>query len=182
LDNHDLSRFFSIVNEDRDKLKMAIGFMLTTRGTPSLYYGTEILMKNFTNPDALVREDFPGGWPKDTVNKFTPNGRNALESEMYNYIKTIANFRKNSTALTLGKLKQFIPQNGIYIYFRYSEDGEKVMVIMNQDTTERLIKPSRFEEIITVKNTGTDIVSKKSYTFDADILISPKSIVILEIK
>lgn len=182
LDNHDLSRFFSIVNEDRDKLKMAIGFMLTTRGTPSLYYGTEILMKNFTNPDALVREDFPGGWPRDTVNKFTPYGRNALESEMYNYIKTIANFRKNSSALTLGKLKQFIPQNGIYIYFRYSEDGEKVMVIMNQDTTERLIKPSRFEEIITVKNTGTDIVSKKSYTFDADILLSPKSIVILEIK
>lgn len=182
LDNHDLSRFYSIVNEDRDKLKMAIGFMLTTRGTPSLYYGTEILMKNFTNPDALVREDFPGGWPKDTVNKFTKKGRNSSENEMYNYVKTIANFRKNSTALTVGKLKQFIPQNGVYVYFRYSDNGEKIMVIMNQNTTEQHLKPNRFEEIITIKNLGTDIVSKKTYTFDADIIISPKSILILEIK
>ena len=83
LDNHDLSRIFSVLGEDVQKQKMALAWLLTCRGIPQLYYGTEVLMKNFTNPDGLVREDFPGGWPGDKKNKFTAAGRNAQEQEAF---------------------------------------------------------------------------------------------------
>lgn len=60
MDNHDMDRVFSVVGEDWNKLKMGFNWLMTLRGIPQLYYGTEILMKNFkTKTDAMVREDFP---------------------------------------------------------------------------------------------------------------------------
>ena len=145
LDNHDLSRFFSIVGEDIAKLKMGIAWLLTFRGIPQLYYGTEILMKNFSNPDGLVRLDFPGGWPGDASNKFEPTGRTAAENDVFNYTKTLANFRKTSTALKTGKLMQYVPEDGVYVYFRYNT-RQTIVCIMNPDNNEKEIDMRRFEE------------------------------------
>ncbi len=76
LDNHDQNRFFSVVGEDMNKYMMGITLLLTHRGIPNMYYGTEVLMKNFMNPsDAEVRKDFPGGFRGDSVNKFETSGR-----------------------------------------------------------------------------------------------------------
>ncbi len=130
LDNHDLSRFFSVLNEDIDKYKMAFTWLLTFRGIPQMYYGSEILMKGFANPDGLVRSDFMGGWPVDTQNKFTPAGRTSQENDMVDYIKTLANFRKTSAALTTGKLMQYLPAEGLYVYFRYTAN-ETIACVMN---------------------------------------------------
>ncbi|MBI5372326.1 MAG: glycoside hydrolase family 13 protein [Sphingobacteriales bacterium] len=139
LDNHDLDRFYSVIGEDFLKYKMAINILLTQRGIPQLYYGSEILMKNFKNPsDAEVRRDFPGGWMADTVNKFTPGGRNAQENEAFNHVKALANFRKNSSAIGTGKLMQFLPKDGLYTYFRY-DNKQTVMVMSN--TGRNTIKP-----------------------------------------
>ncbi len=146
LDNHDLDRFYSVAGEDLDKFKMGIAWLLTLRGIPQLYYGTEILMKNFKNPsDAEVRRDFPGGWPDDAVNKFTPEGRTGQEQEAWQYISTLASYRKNSTAITKGKLMQYLPENGLYTYFRYSPQ-QTVMVISHTGKEETPVKMSRFEE------------------------------------
>ncbi|MES2797431.1 MAG: alpha-amylase family glycosyl hydrolase, partial [Bacteroidota bacterium] len=110
LDNHDHDRFFSQIGEDMDRYKMGITLLLTTRGVPQLYYGTENLTKNFKNPsDAEVRKDFEGGWSDDTVNKFTPTGRTEKENEAFNFVKKLANYRKNTPALHSGMLLQFIP-------------------------------------------------------------------------
>lgn len=132
LDNHDMSRFYSVVNEDFDKYKMGMALLLTMRGIPQMYYGTEILMKNFSNPDGLVRSDFPGGWDGDKKDKFTTEGRTENENEAFNYVKTLANFRKDNPALQHGKLMQFIPKDDVYVYFRYTDDFKNVvMVIVN---------------------------------------------------
>lgn len=182
LDNHDLSRFYSVVGEDVDKLKMGIGFMMTTRGIPSIYYGTEILMKNFSQPDALVREDFPGGWQGDSLNKFIKSGRTVQENEMFEFVKKLATYRKKSSVLQTGKLKQFIPRKGVYVYCRYNELNEKVLVVMNQNNDQETLELSRFSEIIDTKNQGIDIVSNKTYTFESNLILAPKSILILEIQ
>jgi glycosidase len=145
LDNHDMSRFYSMVNEDFDKYKSGVALLLTMRGVPELYYGTELLMKNYSNPDGLVREDFQGGWVGDSVNKFFSSGRTAKENEAFNYIKKLANYRKNSTVLQTGKLMQFIPDNGIYVYFRYNED-KTVMVVYNSNDKQTDVKLDRFKE------------------------------------
>ena len=44
LDNHDMSRFYSVVGEDTMKLKVGLAWLLTFRGIPEMYYGTEVLM------------------------------------------------------------------------------------------------------------------------------------------
>jgi glycosidase len=130
LDNHDLSRFYSMIEENDDKFRSGVAFLLTTRGIPMIYYGTEILMKNFSDPDGKVREDFPGGWKGDKEDKFKEAGRNDKEQAAFDYVKRLANYRKGSEALRRGQLKQFVPQNGLYVYFRYTEN-QTVMVMMN---------------------------------------------------
>ncbi len=146
LDNHDMNRFYSVVNEDFAKYKMGMAMLLTMRGIPQLYYGDEVLMKNFKNPtDQDVRLDFPGGWAGDPNNKFTAAGRTPQENEAFNYVKTLANYRKNSSALTTGKTMQFIPQNGVYVYFRY-DNNQTVMVISNTAKEEKKITVDRFAE------------------------------------
>jgi glycosidase len=158
LDNHDLSRFTSMIDGNIEKFKSGIAFLLTTRGTPSLFYGTEILMKAWSNPDAKVRLDFPGGWEKDSVNKFTSSGRNQQENEAFNYIKKLAHYRKKCEAITNGNLTQFVPENGIYVYFRTIEK-QKVMVIMNTNNKEITLETARYKEIIAQSNYGIDIMS-----------------------
>ncbi len=146
LDSHDEDRYFSTIGENMDKYKMGINWLFTLRGIPQLYYGTEILMKNFKNPsDGMVRLDFPGGWDGDRENKFLPAGRSKKESEAFDYVKNLANFRKKSSALTTGKLMQFAPQDGLYVYFRY--DGKQnVMIATNTGEKTMVVNMDRFKE------------------------------------
>ncbi|MCB2380110.1 glycoside hydrolase family 13 protein [Hymenobacter sp. BT635] len=158
LDNHDLSRFYSVVGEDFAKYKMGLAWLLTTRGIPQLYYGTEVLMKNFSNPDGLVREDFPGGWAADKQNYFTAAGRTGPAGEAFTYVSKLANYRKTHPALHSGKLTQFIPQDGIYTYFRHSDAGT-VMVMMNSNKDEKAVDLGRFAERLSGFSSGTEVTT-----------------------
>jgi len=145
LDNHDLSRFFSVIGEDLRKFKSGLAFLLTTRGIPMIYYGTEIGMKNFSDPDGKVREDFPGGWEADQENKFLRSGRSAREQEIWEYVQKLAQYRLRTPALQSGRLTQFVPENGVYVYFRY-DATRTVMVVMNTHEGEALVDTARFRE------------------------------------
>jgi len=141
MDNHDMDRVFSVIDEDWKKMKMGFNWLLTLRGIPQIYYGTEVLMKNKKeNTDATVREDFPGGWADDKAkdNRFTKEGRSDKQDEAFEYVSRLANFRKNSSALTMGKTMQYIPKDGFYVYFRY-DNNQTVMVATN--TGEKTVKP-----------------------------------------
>ncbi len=181
LDNHDISRIFSMLNEDVDLLKMALGFLLTTRGIPIMYYGTEILMKNYANPDGKVREDFPGGWSNDKLNKFTSEGRSKQENEIFTYISNLANYRKNSLAITKGKLVQFIPEKGVYVYARVFEN-KKVLVIMNPSKENKKIDSSRYAEIYGSVKTSKEITTQSNFNLAGEWNLEPKKIYILEIE
>jgi len=146
LDNHDISRFYSVVGENTAKYKTSISWLLTCRGIPQFYYGGEIGMTGVTSPnDGYVRQDFPGGWASDPANKFTHSGRTGKEREIWDHVARLANYRKGSSALTTGRMMQFVPENGIYVYFRY-DDKQTVMVIMNTAKETKSINLKRFEE------------------------------------
>ncbi len=131
LDNHDLSRYFSVIGKDVLKYKAALIWLFTCRGIPQLYYGDEYGMEGLTYPnDGYVRLDFPGGWPGDSVNKFTAKGRTPREDSIWNLVKTLADFRKKSPAITQGKLIQYVSTKGEYVYFR-QHGGQTIMVAMN---------------------------------------------------
>ena len=146
LDNHDMARFFSVIGEDVEKYKTSINWLLTCRGIPQFYYGGELGLTGFTSPnDGYVRQDFPGGWKDDALNKFDFKGRTTKENEIWNHVSTLANFRKRSSALTTGKMMQYVPVNGVYVYFRY--DGKQtVMVVINTAKETKTINTERFEE------------------------------------
>jgi glycosidase len=145
LDNHDMTRIHSTLGESIPKTKMAYTWLYTCRGIPQLYYGSEILMKGISNPDGWVRLDFPGGWEGDTKNAFTENGLSEKELSFLNYIKLLGNYRKNSSALKTGSFMQYLPDNGLYVYFRYDK-SQTVMCVMNTDTMERKVSLSNFQE------------------------------------
>ncbi len=170
IDNHDLSRFYSTIGEDMAKYKMSIGWLLTSRGTPQWYYGAEIGMKGFANPDGLVRMDFMGGWAGDSVNKFVAAGRTPHENSIFNYVKELANFRKTSSALKTGKLMQFVPEDGVYTYFRYDKN-QTIMVVMNTAKEERIIDPQRFAERLNGAHQIVDVInnSKRNVTEKWDV-------------
>ncbi|HEX7904579.1 MAG TPA: alpha-amylase family glycosyl hydrolase [Chitinophagaceae bacterium] len=179
LDNHDMDRVFSVVGEDWNKLKMGMNWLLTMRGIPQIYYGTEVLMKNKKmNTDATVREDFPGGWKEDVVSRFTATGRNAKENEAFNYISALAKYRKNSSALTTGKTMQYVPKDGLYIYFRY-DSTQTVMVISN--TGDKSLKPdwTIYSERLNGYANIRDVVSGKTYSL-AGFEINPKECFVVE--
>ena len=162
LGNHDLARFFSVVNEDLDKYKMALSWLLTFRGIPQLYYGDENLMTGFTNPDGLVRLDFKGGWKGDSTNKFTSAGRTEKENEVFNLIKTLANFRQKSSAIKTGKMMQYLPKDGLYTYFRYDKN-ETIICTMNTSDEEKEVDAANSYTEMTKGFTGMkNVVSGSS--------------------
>jgi glycosidase len=179
LDNHDLSRSFTTFGEDINKMKMAFAWLFTCRGIPQLYYGSEILMKGATNPDGWVRLDFPGGWEGDAKNAFTQQGLTDDEKMMQNYVKALANFRLKSSAITKGKMMQYVPKDGLYIYFRYDEK-QTVMCVMNTDDKERTVNFNEFEERTKGFTKGKKVVDGKSV--ESSFTIPAKSMWVLELK
>lgn len=175
LDNHDLSRFYSMVNENLAKWKMGIAWLLTTRGIPMIYYGTEILMKNYADPDGRVREDFPGGWKGDSVNKFKEEGRLGLENEAFNFVRNLANFRKESGALKTGELIQFVPVDGVYVFFRMLED-ETIMVVLNTAEKDQQIELSRFEECLKGRRNSMDVLLSDKIELRESPIIKAQSV------
>jgi len=146
LDNHDLSRFYSVVGEDELKYKAALAWLFTCRGIPEMYYGDEVGMTGFTSPnDGYVRKDFPGGWASDSVNKFTVAGRTPKEERIWSYIAKLANFRKNSSAITTGKMMQFAPEKGEYVFFRY-DSKQTIMAVLNTAKEKLTIEMKKYSE------------------------------------
>ncbi len=181
LDNHDLTRIYSSFQKDINKLKLAIAFQLTTRGIPSVFYGTELLMEGFAHEaHGIMRSDFAGGWPNDSMNAFTSEGRTADQNEIYNYYKNILDWRKTKPVIHSGKLMHFIPENNIYVYFRYS-DSDCVMIILNNNSSEQTITTDRFAEILSNYKTGFDIISKSTLNDLSKIILPAKGAMIIEL-
>lgn len=181
LDNHDMDRFVSVIGEDLRKYKMGVTWLLTTRGIPSLYYGTEIFMKNTRNPsDAEVRRNFPGGFVGDTENKFTAQGRTAKENEVFDFVKKLAGYRKNSPALHSGKLMQYLPQDGVYVYFRYNND-RTVMIATNTNNDDKTINTNRFAERMKGYKGGVNVITGETMSGIATVSIPARTALVVEL-
>ncbi|MCX6284379.1 MAG: glycoside hydrolase family 13 protein, partial [Bacteroidetes bacterium] len=180
-DNHDVNRYLDTQNDDVRKLKMAMEFIFTSRGIPEIFYGTELLMTTGADKGhGSIRRDVPGGWPGDSRNVFTTPGRNQAENEMFNFMHTLLNFRKSSTALQTGKLLHFIPGEGIYTYFRYNSQST-VMVVMNNNEEQKIHETGRYREVLKKFRSGREVISGKPITDLSKLTIPGKSVLIIEL-
>lgn len=183
LDNHDLDRFYTSVSEDIRKYKMGLAFLFTTRGIPSIFYGTEIANSaQKYKGDEFLRTDFPGGWTGDSLNVFTQKNMTAFQQDIFNFTKKLANWRKSNVAVTEGKFLHFVPQDEVYVYFRYTKNNAVMIILNNSDKISKTIDCDRFSEILSDYKTGFEIISDKEINNLSKITIEAKSAMIIELK
>lgn len=180
-DNHDTSRFNKTPKDTihTDRTKQALAFILTTRGIPQIYYGTEILMTGYKpDGDGFLRKDFPGGWADDAVNKFMRSGRSAKENEIFGFTRKLLNWRKGNEIIACGTLKQFVPRNGIYVYSR-SYQGKSVVVFFNGTDSDKTIDPEMYREILSAPF-AKNIISGEQTDLNKTLSIDKRGVIVLE--
>ena len=181
LDNHDTDRFLPAMPEKLDAFKQGIAFMLTIPGIPQFYYGTELLMNGTKQKgDGYIRLDVPGGWPGDAVNQFEASGRTDIQNEAWNYMQKLLKWRKGNEVIAKGKMKHFVPQNGVYVYAR-NLNGKQVVVIMNGNAKESVLPLDRYDEILKGYTSGKDVITGKVVNLQKELTLGAKDVLVLEL-
>lgn len=160
---HDMPRFMHEPGATTAGLKLAQTLIMTSRGTPLLYYGDEIAMPGGADPDN--RRDFPGGFLGDTRNAFTQQGRTADENDVFNHLSKLGSLRRELEPLRRGRSLDLFDAEQQYAYARLT-DKAAAIVIFNNDT-----KPAEVEFDISFisKQIATDAVLKDALGNLADI-------------
>ncbi|WP_345090704.1 glycoside hydrolase family 13 protein [Flavobacterium chungnamense] len=180
-ENHDTQRINFVYPKFED-YKITMALIATIRGIPQLYYGSEIGMTGSKNVgDGDIRREFPGGWSDHKQNAFTKEGRTAEQEKYHAVTKKLFNWRKNKEVIHTGKTTHYIPENNVYVYFRYNEK-ESVMIIMNNSVEKQKMNINHFKESIKNNTSGKDVLTDKSFDLKNDIEIEGKSVLILELK
>ena len=182
IDNHDTDRFLGN-GRDSLMLKQALALLLTVQRIPQLYYGTEILMNGTKEvTDGNVRKDFPGGFPGDTHNAFTREGRTRAEQSMFTWLSRLLHWRQGNETIIRGYQTQFIPYNGIYVVTRRWHRNT-VMTILNGTSKDAVLEVERYKEIL---NDGQDITRVKDiptgryYDLSKNLTLKPRQSLVLE--
>jgi len=120
IDNHDMARFLS-VNNNNNRLHQAMSFVLTARGIPCIYYGTEQYLHNDTDggSDPYNRPMMPGFGTTTTA---------------YQLVNKLSTLRRNNPALAYGSMGQRWINNDVYIFER-KFFGNVVLVAINKNET-----------------------------------------------
>lgn len=182
LDNHDLARIYSVLNEDFEKWKIAQALLLTLRGIPCEYYGSEILMTGICDPDAHVREEFPGGWADHATNLFERANRSGKQAEAFQFLSTVLNYRKAHPSVFNGKLIQFVPENNTYVYFRKSLDSKTLLCCIYSLNAEPVnLDLTRFRELLPEHTQAINILTSEKITLENNLILPAKSVHLLEI-
>lgn len=182
-ENHDTERFNEVFNCNVADYKLALSLISTTRGIPQIYYGSEIGMRGDKPKlgDGDIRRDFPGGWKNDAQDAFNPSTQTKEQKEFYDFTKKILNWRKNCEVIHAGKTKHYLPENGVYVYFRYNEKGS-VMVVLNNNEKQQTLDVKRFNESLKGFSKANEVLSGNEISLDASLTVPAKSPLILELK
>lgn len=121
IDNQDMARLLSL-SDNRHRLHEALAFLLTARGLPCIYYGTEQYLHDDTN----------GGtdpYNRPMMNEFSP------ETVAYSLIAQLSSLRRLNPALAYGSMTQSWLDRDVYIYERRFA-GNVLLVAINKNETE----------------------------------------------
>lgn len=170
LDNHDLPRWCANI-KSKAKLKQAIGILLTVPRIPQIYYGTEFMLSG----DGKNASD--GSFRVDTFEHIKHLQANGISD----FMKMILLWRKSSKAIAKGSMKHFVPQNGVYVYFRAYED-DKIMVLSNNYPTSSVIDLNRYKEELAGYLYCIDVVTGKTVNLTVEEMkVKKNEILILKL-
>ena len=180
LENHDTDRFLG-EGKDTVALKQALALLLTVNRTPQLYYGTEVLMNGTKSvTDGNVRKDFPGGFPGDTKNCFTREGRTQAENAMFDWLSRLLHWRQGNDVIIKGKQTQFIPYKGIYVIAR-QYNGKTVLTILNGNRKQADMQLDRYAEVIGNATAAKDVITGRTIRLDKKLSLKSRQTLIIEL-
>jgi cyclomaltodextrin glucanotransferase len=144
IDNHDMPRFQSL-NPDPEMLRVAIGLIMTTRGIPCIYYGTE----------QYLHDDTEGG--NDPYNRPMMEKWDT-DSPIYRDVRLLSGLRRLNPAISMGSQWQKYLTPDVYCYVRRYRDSV-VFVAMNRGNSVTL------EEVDTELPDGehTEVLSRRKF-------------------
>ncbi|WP_243648180.1 alpha-amylase family glycosyl hydrolase [Acidipila rosea] len=159
LGNHDTSRFATAV-PDTDAQRLAIAYLLTTRGMPQIYAGDEIAMKGGGDPGNRV--DFPGGFEAGPEQgAFTESTRTPEQQATWSWFQQLLKLRREHAPLACGaeQVLDAGPNDLVYIRKGTSacsamdrksgEDGDFIVL-------QRAADPAAHSLMIELKNTAAE--------------------------
>jgi glycosidase len=126
LDNHDTPRLATVSGVTPARLRLAVAFLLTTRGIPQITWGDEIGLPGHMDD----RRDFPGGFPGDPRDAFTAEGRTPEERRLFSTYHELLRLRKAIPALRRGALVDLVANETVYACLRQHE-ADRVVVALN---------------------------------------------------
>ena len=180
LENHDTDRFLG-EGKDTVALKQALALLLTVNRTPQLYYGTEVLMNGTKSvTDGNVRKDFPRGFPGDTKNCFTREGRTQAENAMFDWLSRLLHGRQGNDVIIKGKQTQFIPYKGIYVIAR-QYNGKTVLTILNGNRKQADMQLDRYAEVIGNATAAKDVITGRTIKLDKKLSLKSRQTLIIEL-
>lgn len=113
LDSHDVPRFLSLCGGDRRRLHLAMFYLLTMPGVPSIFYGDECFLEGMQEQEYRR----PMDW-----SCFDPCG-----------VGPLIRLRRSTPVLTKGKVRTLLAKGQVLVLERYTEDTRAVMIYNNQD-------------------------------------------------
>jgi len=180
--NHDVPRLYSALGEDLDLWKMAVAYVLTMRGIPQFYYGTELLMTSPTErDDGATRQDFPGGWAGDAVDPISGSGLSDRQREAQAFMRTLMRWRRGQPVVHHGKLMHYAPDRGTYAWFRY-DAREQVMVVINKAREPVTLDTRRFHERLAPGAAGTDVLTGRTHDLARELTVPARGVMVLQVK
>ena len=182
--NHDTTRLMAAVNGDEGLAKLALTFVATTRRIPQCFYGTEIgLSGPAERDDGRLRMDFPGGWAGDGADAFSGRGLSEHQRALQQWLRRLLQWRKTSAAVQHGTLLHYMPQDGVYVYFRRALDGGRdVMVVLNKNPNATLLDTRRFAAVLQPGSIGVDVHSGQALPLWPSLNLAPRAPLVLELQ
>lgn len=153
IDNHDTDRFMTVAGHNgKEKLSLALAFLMTLNRIPVIYYGTEQAMTG--------RNEHMGSNP--------PENRAMMEFEndpgMQAYFTKLATIRNESSALKEGAMLEMWEDDQIYAFSRITPDDEAVVVLNNSYDNQYREIPIRKESEMKDGTVLKDALSGQEYT------------------
>lgn len=120
-DSHDTSRILYECGQNKDKLKMAVFFQMTSAGIPMIFYGDEVGITGGDEPDCRRTINFK-----------------SIDESLLNFYKKMIKIRKENKAIRSGEFKTVYVSENVYAYSRYTEDQEIICIFNNGEEQERV--------------------------------------------
>ena len=179
-ENHDTNRINDFYPEFKN-YKQMLSVLMTLRGIPQIYYGSEIGMTGKKEVgDGDIRRDFPGGWSSDEQTAFNQEGRTPKQNQYFDFSKKLIQWRKTNPAVHFGKTLHYIPHEDVYVYFRYTEE-KRVMVVVNNNLGNQNLQLSRYSEGIAGNTKALDVISGKSFSLPKVLEVAAETTLIFEL-